>query len=244
MHTITAAAARTTAWRWPVILLGISGLRLDRGTRHRPARLLLFVLTAALYYLLTPVLTTPAVATAYAATVWVLYYGGLSLTLGGPGRTALIARFGEDRAYGLYEVALGVLFMNQGFAQAVVIHAYGDSLPAAVPSWAAYAAGAALMAVGTFYKLWAARTAGLDTYYCRDMFMGRLLGDTSELVVAGPYRHLRNPMYGAGNLHAYGWALWSHSLEGLAVAAAFQLGIYLFYHLCERPFIERAYVRK
>ncbi|MEV0830475.1 PEMT/PEM2 family methyltransferase [Nonomuraea rubra] len=242
MHTITTARAGT--WRLPVILLGISGLRLDRGTRYRPARLLLFVLTAALYYLLTPVLTAPAVATAYAGTVWLLYYGGLCLTLGGPVRTALIARFGEDRAYALYEVALGLLFMNQGFAQAVVIHAHGDSLPAAVPSWAAYATGAALMAVGTFYKVWAARTAGLDTYYCRDMFTGRPLTDASELVAAGPYRHLRNPMYGAGNLHAYGWALWSGSLAGLAFAAAFQAGIYLFYHLCERPFIQRAYVRR
>ncbi|UBU08693.1 PEMT/PEM2 family methyltransferase [Nonomuraea gerenzanensis] len=242
MHTTTAA--RTSTWRLPIILLGISGLRLDRGTRYRPARLLLFASMATLQYLLAPVLTTPAAATAYAATVWLLYYGGLSLTLGGPGRTALIARYGEDRAYALYEVALGLLFMNQGFAQAVVIHAYGDSLPAAVPSWAAYTIGAALMAVGTLYKVWAASTAGLDTYYCRDMFHGRPLTDASELVVAGPYRHLRNPMYGAGNLHAYGWAVWSGSLAGLAFAGAFQLGIYLFYHLCERPFIERAYVRR
>ncbi|GAA2212053.1 hypothetical protein GCM10009850_075150 [Nonomuraea monospora] len=241
MHTITAA--RPITWRLPVVLLGISGLRLDRGTRYRPARLLLFTATAALYYLLTPVLTTPAVATAYATAVWLLYYGGLSLTLGGPGRTALIARFGEDRAYAVYEVALGLLFMNQSFAQAVVIYAYGDSLPAAIPSWAAYVIGAALMAAGTFAKVWAACTVGLDTYYCRDMFAGRPLKDADGLVVAGPYRYLRNPMYGAGNLHAYGWAVWSRSLEGLAFAAAFQLGIYLFYHFSERPFIERAYVR-
>ncbi|MEQ4725700.1 PEMT/PEM2 methyltransferase family protein [Nonomuraea sp. B19D2] len=236
------AAPRALAWRLPTVLLGISGLRLER-TRYRPVRLLLFGTMTALYYLMTPLLMPPAIATGYAAVVWLLYYGGLSLTLSGPGRTALIKRFGEDRAYALYEVALGLLFMNQGFAQAVVIYAYGGNIPDAIPTWVTCTAGAALMITGTFYKLWAASTTGLDTYYCRDMFLGRPLNDASELVVSGPYRHVRNPMYSVGNLPAYGWALWSRSLEGLAFAALFQAGIYLFYHLCERPFIQRTYLR-
>ncbi|TDD02984.1 hypothetical protein [Nonomuraea diastatica] len=40
---------------------------------------------------------------------------------------------------------------------------------------------------------------------------------------------------------AYGWAIWSRAAEGLAVAAAFQAGIYLFHYAYERPFIRRAY---
>ncbi|MEV4224925.1 methyltransferase [Nonomuraea sp. NPDC049725] len=240
---ISFIAPRALAWRLPTIVLGISGLRLERGTRYLPVRVLLFGMMTALYYLMTPLLMSPAIATGYAAVVWVSYYGGLSLMLAGPGRTVLVKRFGEDRAYALYEVGLGLLFMNQAFAQAVVIHAHGDTLPGAVPVWATCTAGAALMAVGTFYKLWAASSTGLDTYYCRDMFLGRPLSHTSELVISGPYRHVRNPMYSVGNLPAYGWALWSRSMEGLAVAALFQAGIYLFYHLCERPFIQRTYHR-
>ncbi|MGW6497711.1 methyltransferase [Nonomuraea angiospora] len=131
--------------------------------------------------------------------------------------------------------------MNQGFAQAATIYAFGDSFPSALPLWGTYAAGALLMAAGTFYKVWAADTTGLDTYYCRDMFLDRPLGAAGELVVSGPYRHVRNPMYSVGNLHAYGWAIWSRSLEGLAVAAVFQAGIYVFYYTCECPFIRRIY---
>ncbi|MEW1839516.1 hypothetical protein AB0392_16355 [Nonomuraea angiospora] len=45
------------------VVLGMAGLRLDRGTAHRPARLLLFGLMTALYYVTLPWLVTPAVAT-------------------------------------------------------------------------------------------------------------------------------------------------------------------------------------
>lgn len=239
---LSLTVRRTSPGRLALIILAISGVRLDRATSHRVTRLILFSAMAALYYLATPLLVTPPVAAGYAAAIWVMYYGGLCLTLGGPGRRALIRRLGEDRAYQVYEIALGLLFMNQGFAQAVVIHAFGDSLPGDVPLWASGVTGAALMAAGLFYKIWAAYTTGLDTYYCRDMFLGRAIGPTGELVSSGPYRLVRNPMYSVGNLQAYGWAVWSRSVEGLAIAALFQAGIYVFYHLYERPFVKRAYL--
>ncbi|MFC4015273.1 PEMT/PEM2 family methyltransferase [Nonomuraea purpurea] len=226
-----------SVWRFVIVSVGMSGLRLDGS--HRMARTALFVGVLAVYYLAGPLAVTPSVACWYAGAVWILYYGGLSLVLGGPGRRLLIDRFGEARALTIYEIGLGVLFCNQGFAQAVIIYAFGDSFPSAVPLWASFLAGGALMAVGLTCKTWAACTTGLDTYYCHDMFRGS--ATPGDLVISGPYRYLRNPMYSVGNLHAYGWALWSRSLEGLACAALFQLGIYAFYHLYERPFIRRVY---
>jgi len=62
--------------------------------------------------------------------------------------------------------------------------------------------------------------------------------------VSGPYRWSGNPMYGVGNLQAYGGALWLGSWPGLLVAAVFQVSIYLFYFLFERPFIRRTYFQK
>ncbi|MEU7895589.1 PEMT/PEM2 methyltransferase family protein [Nonomuraea sp. NPDC049152] len=237
---LSSASRTSPVWRLAVISLGMSGLRLDRHAGRVP-RVALFAGVVVLYYLAAPPAVTPSVACWYAATVWVLYYGGLSLVLGGPGRRRLIGRFGEARAYAIYEVALGVLFLNQGFAQAVIIYAFGDSLPDVVPVWASCLAGGILMVVGLSCKTWAAYATGLDVYYCRDMFLGGAV--PGELTTSGPYRYLRNPMYSVGNLHAYGWAVWSRSLEGIVFAMIFQLGIYAFYHFFERPFIRRVHLR-
>ncbi|MFI7134479.1 PEMT/PEM2 family methyltransferase [Nonomuraea sp. NPDC050153] len=223
--------------RFVVVSLGMSGLRLDGS--HRVARVALFAGMLALHYLAVLPAVTPSLACWYAVAVWILYYGGLSLVLGGPGRRRLLGRFGEARAMPIYETGLGVLFCNQGFAQGVVVYAFGDSLPSAMPVWASYLAGAAFMAAGLTCKTWAGYVAGLDTYYCHDMFRGT--ASPGQFVTSGPYRYLSNPMYSVGNLHAYGWALWSRSLEGLACAALYQIGIYAFYYLFERPFIKRVY---
>ncbi|MFI7703185.1 PEMT/PEM2 family methyltransferase [Nonomuraea sp. NPDC049480] len=222
----------------------MSGLRLDGRAAYRLLRLALFSGMTALYYVTLPLVATPLIASWYAVTVWIAYYGGLSLILGGPGRKYLIRRFGEDRGYALFEVALGVLFLNQGFAQAVVINAFGDGFPALIPAWMSYLGGAVLMVVGLSCKVWAANTTGLDTYYCRDMFIGRSMDDGGGLIISGPYRYVGNPMYSVGNLQGYGWAVWSRSVEGIAFAMIFQVGIYLFYHLFERPFVRRAYARR
>ena len=76
------------------------------------------------------------------------------------------------------------------------------------PSTASILAGVALMAVGEFWRLWAVRYAGGATRTTSGVG-----GD--ELVTAGPYAHLRNPLY-LGNLFnalgicvaAWAWMPW------------------------------------
>ncbi|MEU9895426.1 PEMT/PEM2 methyltransferase family protein [Streptomyces phaeochromogenes] len=241
--------------------VGTLGLRLDKAEGRR-ARAVAWLGMVTVYYLVDlTVIHSPGTATGasgamlrevsvwYALTVWMVYYGGIIVVLGTPAKRWLADRFGEARAYLVYETVLGVVFLNQGFSQAVLMYAFGSSFPAAIPVWLTWSAGTVLILVGTTFKLWSAHLAGLDTFYCRDMFLDRRIdrsdksaeSDESGLVASGPYRYFRNPMYGIGTVHAYGFALWCRSVEGLAVAALFQCSIYLFYAVAERPFVNRVY---
>lgn len=237
---------------------GTLGLRLDK-TEGRRARTAAWLGMVTVYYLVDlTFIHSPGVSSGrsgamlreislwYAMTVWVLYYGGIITVLGTPVKRWITSRYGEERTYLVYEATLGVVFLNQGFSQAVLMFAFGSSFPAVIPVWLTWSAGTLLILVGTTFKLWSAHLAGLDTFYCRDMFLDRRIDhldspDESGLVVSGPYRYFRNPMYGIGTVHAYGFALWCRSLEGLALAALFQCSIYLFYAVAERPFVNRIY---
>jgi protein-S-isoprenylcysteine O-methyltransferase Ste14 len=137
---------------------------------------------------------------------------------------------------------LGIVFLNQGLSQVAVMKAYEVSLTA-IPTWALLIAGAGLICLGFFWKAWATCLTGLDTYYYRDMFLGRSTASagTEPYVVSGPFRFVDNPMYGVGNLQAYGGAVWFGSWQGLVVSFVFQASIYAFYFLFERPFVIRTY---
>ncbi|MEU9283630.1 PEMT/PEM2 methyltransferase family protein [Streptomyces sp. NPDC048275] len=235
--------------------VGTLGLRLDKPEWRR-TRAAAWLGMVAVYYLVDlAVIRSPGstsgesgrllreISVWYALTVWVVYYGGIITVLGTSVKRRISDRLGEKRAYLAYEAVLGVVFLNQGFSQAVLMYAFGSSFPAGVPVWLSWSAGTVLIVVGTTFKLWSAHLTGLDTFYCRDMFLDRRRdhADGSGLVTSGPYRFFRNPMYGIGTVHAYGFALWCRSVEGLAIAALFQCSIYLFYAVAERPFINRVY---
>jgi hypothetical protein len=179
-------------------------------------------------------------ALAYAAAVWILYYGVvLSMTLGGFLRRKMVRRLGEERAYAWFEVMLGVALLNQCLCQAALIRAYPTSLSLAIPAPLLQLLSLLMVLMGFSWKIWAACLTGLDIYYCRDMFLGRAIRGMEEgpLVVTGPYKVSDNPMYGIGNLQGYGSALGCGSLHGLILAAFFQASIYGFYFLFERPFV-------
>lgn len=234
-----------------VVLLGMSGLRLDRlrqvGGFVAWAGAWLGCLAAYLvifeYGLVLEAAARQVLSIAYAALVCVFYYGGLGLVMGTSLRGHIIRKLGAERAYRRFEAVLGVVFLNQALCQTAVMRSFETGLFAPVPPWLYCVVGGALILIAFGIKLWATMLTGLDAYYFRDMFLGRSIRTRSResFVLSGPYRVMTNPMYGVGNLAAYGGALWYQSWPGLIVAAVMQASIFLFYGLYERPFIERNY---
>jgi len=236
---------------WLLTAVGMLGVRLDKpGQRYW--RSLIWLAMVAVYYLTdllwirsadTPSAALRHLALWYVATVWVVFYGGIILTLGTPLKRRLTTRFGEEKAYRVYEVVIGLVFLNQGFSQGVLLLAYPGTLSVPLPLWVTSVIGVLLFVVGYIFKLWAAHRVGMDTYYCRDMFLDRRIDhpDPTGLVTSGPYRYFKNPMYGIGYAQGYGCALLSRSLEGLLVALLFHASIYVFYNVAERPFMQRVY---
>ena len=149
-----------------------------------------------------------------------------------------VARLGEERAFRAYETVAGLMFLNQGLGVGCMAALHLPAWEQAVPASFVIAAGVALYVVGLTVKLWATLTVGVDTYYFRDMFLGRPLTMACN---SGPYRFLSNPMYSVGQLQGYGYALLYGSLPGVVAAGAGHLLIYAFYAVAERPFVRSTY---
>lgn len=62
-----------------------------------------------------------------------------------------------------------------------------------------------------------------------------------ELVVVGPYRFVRNPMYAAGLAALLGWILWSPSLSLMLAFLLFLLATHLFVTMYEEPTLKRTF---
>lgn len=244
---------RAEVSRWIMVFIGMAGLRIERFRSNRWFILwaFLWILTWILTFVVFRYHLVPGASAAdyraatviYCAVMWVVYYGGIALLVGTPIRPWVINRLGEAGAWDAFEAILGLVYLHQAVCQSALIYNFGETFSSAFPPGMSYGCGAALFIVGLGCKWWAARLVGLDTYYFKDMFHGRALQKHSgNYVVSGPYKWLRNPMYSVGNLHAYGFAVWDRSLEGVICAAVFQCSIYLFYYLFERRFVIRTYL--
>ncbi len=148
----------------------------------------------------------------------------------------LINRFGEERAFEIFEGLMAFVFCHNGLSIAFMCSVSGGL--EVFPMWVLLPSGACLMLVGFSVKLWATLVVGIDTYYYKDLFWRRAVADFK---VAGPYKFLKNPMYGVGHLHAYGVALMSGSSAGLIAVAFNQACIWSFYLLIERPHVREMY---
>ncbi len=230
-----------TIGRVLAILLGMTGLRLDLRSSYFSFVLwvVLFFGGAVGYAFWTRTAIAPQVACLYAAAIWALYYVGNSVVLCSSLRPWLIERLGETRALRWYNAVLGLVFAQQGFAQGAFLSAYQGSL--SDPDHLLKGLGILLIVSGLTLKIWATYVSGLDIYYYNDMFIGRSLHANQTAVAQGPYRYFKNPMYGVGNLQAYGSALVAGTWEGLLLVGFFNASIYAFYYLFERQFVTKTY---
>lgn len=213
-----------------VLVAGMSGVRLDRPAPQIAVTALLVAVTLTLQH----AAAGAGFALEAAVAAGVLYYVGNTVLCLRTVSTALRARLGDATALRYHEVFLGVAFANQAAALGTLAtHSAGTFHLAPAPLTITCAA---LTVVGLGTKVWATALTGLDVYYYRDLFLRRPVGD---LVERGPYRWLRNPMYGLGNVQSYAPALAAGSAPGLVLALVFHVAIYAFHLALERPFVAR-----
>jgi hypothetical protein len=220
------------------VLLAMSGWRLDHLNAAWVVGGLLSLLVGGLYI---PKLNSPLCSLALYLFSILLYYAGNAAVLTSAWPRRAIERWGEERAYRLYETTLALMFINQGLGIACIGSLkLGPAWLLPGPPALVYGIAGALCVIGIVVKVWSTLVVGIDVYYYRDLFLGR---PVCEFATRGPYRLFKNPMYGIGQLHAYGIGiLLNRSINGIAAALLCHMLIYVFYFRVELPFIRRTYL--
>jgi hypothetical protein len=127
----------------------------------------------------------------------------------------LTGRYGSERGYAIYEAVTAAFFFFRTLSFIWLLDA--TYMPATSAAEGLFVAiGAIWLAVGVLINLWAVQTVGLGSYYYRDLFLGERQLDFKR---EGPYELMDNPMYGLGQLAAYGAALIALSPIGVFAVA-------------------------
>ncbi len=173
----------------------------------------------------------------------VSYIGFIAIVLSKNGRRHwFIRKWGdENNGFLTFKTILGFLFFHNGVSIGYFASANPDSLFSFINKDSLFIIVAILFISGFTVKILAARAVTIKIYYWKDMFLGRKI---SDFVDAVPYKFLRNPMYGVGQLQVYAIAIWYRSKYGLVAALLNQLLIFSFYFLVEKKFIRRVYQKK
>ena len=215
---------------------GMSGLAFPRRQRLRACVSLVLLATAAAW-----LGWADDVSARFAISCFVLLFGLRFVYLFAcfnPDGIAswLKGRFGSERGFSVHESVLGALLFAQRSSFLGLLYATAQA-PSGPIGTALVSVGALLAVVGLGVSLWATRVVGVDTYHYRDLFMGPR---HVSVELRGPYAFLRNPMYGVGQLAAYGAALLALSPIGLVAAALNQVTLLLFNDSVEQPRLRAA----
>lgn len=168
-----------------------------------------------------------------------LYLGFITIMLSENGlRYWFIKKWGENKGYLSFEAILGFLFFHNGVSIGYVASSNPGGLFNFIDKGLLLIIVAIMFICGFTIKLLAAKAVTVGIYYWKDMFLGKKI---SEFVITGPYKYLKNPMYGIGQLPAYAAAIWYGSAFGLMAAVINQLLMFSFYYLVEKKFIKRVY---
>lgn len=163
-------------------------------------------------------------------------YAFLFASLSTAGSQRMKALHGDERAFFLHETVMAVLLLTQRLSFLAVLGTTALELEGAVATLVS-ALGALLLPIGIGVSVWATHVVGLDAYYYRDLFMGPR---HTSVELRGPYALWPNPMYGVGQLAAYGAALLMLSPVGFVAAALNQVALYILNDLIEQPRLHAA----
>ena len=220
-------------------ILAISGFRIDHATIIRSIFMGLSVLLTI--YLSTSTHVSTGLALGYFVVSTVAYIGFITLCLREHGwRNKFITKYGEEDGYLRFEGILAFCFYHNGASIGYLSVVTAGSFEMMYMEYLKYIIGVIIL-FGFVIKLWAAQVVGWDIYYWKDMFLGRKICD---FVVSGPYKYFANPMYGIGQIQAYGLAIWYGSTYGLGIAILNQSLVFAFFFLVEKKFIQRVYMHK
>jgi len=222
------------------VFLSISGYVPHHATVLRTLSILISL--AFVYYISEFQSENPQLSAAYFVISTLLYIGFIFLVLPENGlRHWFISRYGEERGYRVYEAILSVLFFHSGASVGYVSLTTSGEIFRSLNQDLLFWLALIISGVGLTVKVWSAKVVGVDIYYWKDMFLGRKI---TSFAVEGPYKYLSNPMYGIGQLQAYGVAIMFGSAKGLIAALIYQCAIFIFYHSAEKNFIQRVYLSK
>jgi hypothetical protein len=224
-----------TCFKIVEIILAMSGVIIRRMTVLRG----LSILASLVVYVYCLRINSFTLAVWYFAIATLVHYVLLfGMFSGSTWSKWFIVRFGEERGFRMYEACMAFVFFHNGASTSLVCSASTQSELTVLPAWLLQVSGIALSCIGLPIKVWATAIVGIDTYYYRDLFLRRPLG---EFKIVGPYKFFANPMYGVGHLHGYGTALVSASLPGLVIVGLNQALVWLFYLSVEKPHVEKVY---
>jgi Phospholipid methyltransferase len=161
----------------------------------------------------------------------------------------LIQKYGEEKAWGIYEFFTAVMFFQRGLSFGLLVEATqwsifdwggGYLLQLGIVDiqsfkYVCFSLGLLLVLIGFLVNITATLVIGIDTYYYKDLFLKRSVVDFKE---EGPYKYFSNPMYGIGQSSGYGAALMVGSITGILVTLLNQVVMYVFYYLIEKPHIQ------
>jgi protein-S-isoprenylcysteine O-methyltransferase Ste14 len=218
------------------ILAGLSGLLFSR---HHPLRATgsLLLLASGAYWLGFGEAVSARFAIGCFLAALVLRYAFLLGSFIRNGiATWLKVQLGAELGFFVHESISAVLSFAQRLSFVAMLCATSTA-PSGPIATALVSLGVVLVLVGVGVTTWATRVLGLDAYYYRDLFMGP---EHVSVVLRGPYTRFANPMYGLGQLAAYGAALVALSPIGFVAAALNQVALYLFNDTIEQPRLRAA----
>ena len=231
-----------------VVLLASAGIRIDRINNSR-IDALLFIVIGYVCHLFIAQYVNFQLALIYYFALFVLRYIYLFAGFvknGFAGR--MISKYGEERAWNIYELQTSFMFFQRGLSFGLLTHASQWSLVDLISTnfislstpdilalkYACTAIGLVLVLIGFWVNTASTFVIGIDTYYYKDLFLKRAIVDFK---VEGPYKYFANPMYGIGQCSAYGASLMVGSVAGIFSTVLNQIMMYIFYYAIEKPHI-------
>lgn len=219
-----------------IALIATSGIRIDSITPYRIVAFMVIVAGFIFHNLVANHWSYQMILCYFSALFLIRYF----YLFGGFGKRgfsrAMIAKHGESKAWDRYELITSFLFFQRGLCFGLLVSVSRGSHPLwdiLTPAWL-LGVGIFFVAAGLWINVASCQVIGIDTYFYKDLFLGRALG---PFKAEGPYKHFRNPMYGVGQLSAYGAALMAGSSIGLLATILNQVVMYFFYYRIERPHV-------